>query len=233
MSTATGQSNPFSDASEFNSLSFIIARALDEVQTVSIVSVKAVNTGATTVDVQVLCNLVTGANISVPHGVISARPYLRAQGGSSGIILDPVAGDIGLMVFASRDSSAVISSKGLANPGSARRFSWSDGIYLGGILNATPTQYLKFLPGGGGIDIVSPGTVAITAPATTISGTLNVAGDTTLDQNLTVDGTSLLQGAVTATVSVTTGVLMATTVDCTNLSVSGGTVSLPAGEASA
>jgi hypothetical protein len=188
MSTATGQSNPFSDASEFNSLSFIIARALDEVQTVSIVSVKAVNTGATTVDVQVLCNLVTGANISVPHGVISARPYYRAQGGSSGIILDPVAGDIGLMVFASRDSSAVVSARGLANPGSARRFSWSDGIYLGGILNATPTQYLKFLPGGGGIDIVSPGTVAITAPATTMSGTLNVAGDTTLQSTLEVAG---------------------------------------------
>jgi len=61
---------------------------------------------------QVLVNLVTGANISVPHGVISARPYYRAQGGTSGIILDPVVGDIGVMVFASRDSSAVVAAKG-------------------------------------------------------------------------------------------------------------------------
>lgn len=178
--SATGQSNPFSDASEYNTLAFIIARALDEVQTVSIVAVKAVDTGAQTVDVQVLCNLVTGANISVPHGVISARPYYRAQGGSSGIILDPVAGDIGLMVFASRDSSAVASSKSLANPGSSRRFSWSDGIYLGGILNTTPTQYIQFLTSDGGITLHSGGTVTVDAPTLHATDDLTVAGDATI-----------------------------------------------------
>jgi hypothetical protein len=152
--SAVGQSNPFSDASEYNSLAFVIARATDEMQTVSIVQVKAVNTGTLTVDVQVLCNLVTGANISVPHGVISARPYYRAQGGKSGIILDPAISDIGLMVFASRDSSAIIAAKGIANPGSQRRFSWSDGVYLGGLLNTTPAQYIQFM--GGSIQAQTP-----------------------------------------------------------------------------
>ncbi len=170
-----GQANPFSDASEYNSMAFIIARATEKMQTVSIVEVNAVNTGAQTVDVTVLVNLVTGANQSIPHGVISARPYYRLQGGFSGIICDPVVDDIGIMVFASRDSTAVIASKGAANPGSARKFAWSDGIYFGGILNNSPTQYIKFLASGGGIDIVSAGTVTVTAPQLTASGNFNAA----------------------------------------------------------
>jgi hypothetical protein len=149
-----GQATIFSDASEYNTLDFVIARATEKMQTVSLVQVKAVNTGALTVDVQVLANIVTGSNQSIPHAIISARPYYRAQGGGNAIILDPVVGDIGVMVFASRDSSAVIAAKGLANPGSQRRFSWSDGVYFGGILNSAPTQYLQFL--GGSIQAQTP-----------------------------------------------------------------------------
>jgi hypothetical protein len=196
-----GQANIFSDASEYNTLDFVIARATEKMQTVSIVQVKAVDTGKLTVDVQVLVNLVTGANVSVPHGVISARPYYRAQGGTSGIILDPVVGDIGVMVFTSRDSSAVISAKGLANPGSARRFSWSDGIYLSGILNATPTQYLKFASGG--ITLHSPTQVTIDAPATTVTGTATVDGATTLQSTLSVASTSTFTGLITAIAGMT------------------------------
>lgn len=165
--SAVGQSNPFSDASEYNTLQFVIARAIEEVQTVSIVKVMVVDTAAQTVDVLVLVNIITGANISVPHGVISARPYYRPQGGSSAIILDPVAGDIGIMVFGSRDLTAVIAAKGAANPGSQRKYSWSDGMYFGGILNGTPTQYIKFLPADGGIEIESP--------TMTVSGDLHAA----------------------------------------------------------
>lgn len=165
--SAVGQSNPFSDASEYNTLQFVIARAIEEVQTVSIVKVMAVDTAAQTVDVLVLVNIITGANISVPHGVISARPYYRSQGGSSAIILDPEAGDIGIMVFGSRDLTAVIAAKGAANPGSQRKYSWSDGMYFGGILNGTPTQYIKFLPADGGIEIESP--------TVTVSGDLHAA----------------------------------------------------------
>jgi hypothetical protein len=202
--SAVGQSNPFSDASEFNMLDFIIARATDELQTVSIGQVSAVNTGAQTVDVQILVNLVTGANTPVEHEVIAGRPYFRLQGGDNAIICDPVVGDIGIVVFASRDITGVVAAKGAANPSSNRRFSWSDGIYLGGILNGAPTQYMQFLAAGGGINIVSPGTVAIQAPATTISGTANVAGDTTLQATLAVTGTSTLTGAVTAPGGITT-----------------------------
>lgn len=187
MSAAVGQANPFSDASEYNSLDFIIARALDKVQTVSIVEVKAVNAAAQTVDVLVLVNLITGANVSVPHGVISARPYYRVQGGTSGIILDPVAGDIGVMVFGSRDLTAVIAAKGAANPGSARRFSWSDGIYFGGVLNTAPSQYIQF----------AIGQINIETPAVVVSGSLTAAS---LHANNGYTGTFATGDSRTATV---------------------------------
>lgn len=192
-----GQATIFSDASEYNTLDFVIARATEKMQTVSIVQVKAVNTGALTVDVQVLANIVTGSNQSIPHAVISGRPYFRNQGGGNAIILDPVVGDIGVMVFASRDSSAVIAAKGLANPGSQRKFSWSDGIYFGGILNSAPTQYMQFLAAGGGVTIHSPGDITLDSPLTNVTGDLVVDGDTT------VDGTSTLTGLVTAVVGLT------------------------------
>lgn len=209
MSTAVGQANPFSDASEFNTLDFIIARATDEMQTVSIGQVIAVNAGAQTVDVKILVNLVTGANTPVEHEVIAGRPYFRLQGGGNAIICDPVVGDIGVVVFASRDITGVVAAKGAANPSSARRFSWSDGIYFGGILNGAPTQYVQFAAAGGGINIVSPGTVAIQAPATTVSGTANVVGNTTLQATLAVTGTSTLTGAVSAPGGITTTTIAA------------------------
>jgi hypothetical protein len=59
----------------------------------------------------------------------------------------------------------VIASKGAANPGSARRFSWSDGIYLGGVLNSAPSQYIQFAAGM--INIETP--------------QLNVSGNATID----------------------------------------------------
>lgn len=183
---AVGQSNPFSDADDYNYLAFIIARALEEVQTVSIVQVKAVDTAAQTVDVKVLVNIMTGARTSVPHGVISARPYYRLQGGDGAIIIDPVVGDIGVMVFASRDLTAVIASKGLANPGSYRQFSWSDGVYFGGVLNSAPAQYLKI--DASGITIVSPTAVTIQAPTITLDGDVHITGTTTGDGEGTFNG---------------------------------------------
>lgn len=187
--SAVGQSDPFSDASEFNTLDFIIARATDEMQTVSLVRVTAVDIAAQTVDVTVLVNLVTGANISVPHGVISARPYHRLQGGSNAFIVDPAEGDIGVMVFGSRDLTAVIAARAAANPGSNRRFSWSDGIYFGTVLSVAAVQYIKI--DASGITIVSPTAVSITAPTTTINGNLHVTGTTTGDGDGTFAGTDV------------------------------------------
>ena len=80
----------------------------------------------------------------------------KLQGGLSGIIVNPQVGDIGLAIFADRDISTVIDTKAQASPPSKRVMSMSDGIYIGGVLNAAMTQYIMF--GGGIIDILSPST---------------------------------------------------------------------------
>lgn len=195
MTAAYSQLLPGSDATDFTKIQFILAAALDQIQTASIVQVKAVNTGAQTVDVLVLANVMTKGGQSIPHGVIGNRPYFRLQGGLSGIICDPVVTDIGLMVFTSRDSSAVIAAKGAANPGSQRQFDWADGIYLGGLpgLNAAPTQYVQFLPGGAGINIVSPGTVTINGVTISAAGNIKGPGSIT-DGGSHVLGTHLHSG---------------------------------------
>ena len=203
--TASSQLLPGSDATDYTKISFIVAAALANMQTVSVCKVVAVNTSALTVDVQVLVNLMTGSGTSIPHGVISARPYYRAQGGSSGIILDPVAGDIGLLVFGSRDLSGVIAAKGAANPGSQRQFDWADGIYSGGLLNATPTQYLQFVASDGGVKVHTGGDITLDSPLT------NVTGDQVVDGDSTVEGVSMLVGLVTAVAGLTaTGPIIGT-----------------------
>jgi hypothetical protein len=219
---AFGQANASSDASDYNSLQFLITQALAKVQTVTVAQVKAVDTGAQTVDVLVLVNLVTGGGQPVPHGTISARPYFRLQGGTSGIICDPAEGDIGVLVFASRDIGNVVASKAQANPGSLRMFDWADGVYLGGVLNAPPTQYMQFTTGG--ITILSPTAITLQSPDNTVTGPLTVTAAVILDTTLNVTGLSTL-GVVTA------GAVTAASVATASLDVTGsgsGAITLPA-----
>lgn len=223
MTTAASQLLPGSDATDYTKISFIVAAALANMQTVSICEVSAVHAGAQTVDVRVLVNIMTAAGTSIPHGVIYGRPYFRLQGGSSGIICDPGVGDIGIVVFGSRDLSAVIAAKGAANPGSQRQFDWADGVYLGGVLNSTPTQYLQFLASGGGINLVSPTAVSITSPDNTVNGPLTVTGATTLESTL------LVALAATFTTSIESPVGSITELAVSSISpISGSTITFPA-----
>jgi hypothetical protein len=115
------------------------------------------------VDVQPLVDQQDGFGNAVPHGVLHNLPYFRMQGGVNAVILDPVVGDIGFAVFADKDISVVKNTKKQASPGSARRFSMSDGIYLGGVLNGVPTTYVQF--SGNDINITATGVVNVKAPA--------------------------------------------------------------------
>lgn len=150
MSTPTpafSSEGPNDSASDYNATVYIIKSVLAEMQTASLVEVINVDTGAKTVDIKVLTNLQTAGGVSVEHGVISGLPYFRLQGGANAIILDPQPEDIGVAVFCSRDISSVVAAKGQANPGSARTFDWSDGLYFGGLLNMSPTQFIQFVAG--------------------------------------------------------------------------------------
>lgn len=163
-----GLAQPGDGAGQYGALLFMMrAVLLKEVRTIDLVKIVAVtNSGGVSpvgfVDVQPLVNQVDGNGNATPHGVLHHLPYFRLQGGADAVILDPKAGDIGFAVFACRDISSVKATRAQANPGSNRSFDMADGVYIGGILNGTPAQYLQFTAEG--INVVSPSKVTITAP---------------------------------------------------------------------
>lgn len=150
----------------YNQLLFIVQQSIAKIQTATIVKVIACsNDGGVspvgTVDVQILVNQINGQGVPTPHVTMYGLPYLRMQGGANAVILDPQPGDIGISVFASRDISTVVSTKAQANPGSYRQYDFSDGMYLGGLLNGTPMQFIQF--SAAGITIVSPASIELEA----------------------------------------------------------------------
>lgn len=162
---------PTTGTGDFNADSANILRILARVETAALVRVVAcTNDGGLapigTVDVQPLVHQVDGYGKATPHGTIYGLPYLRMQGGSSAVILDPVAGDLGVAVFASRDTSAARSSLAPALPGSGRRHDPADGTYIGLCLGGAATQYLQFLANS--LNIVSPGTITLTVGQSSI-----------------------------------------------------------------
>jgi hypothetical protein len=173
-----GQVNPGTLGTDFNVLSFVIQQILQNVQTASLVQIiSCTNTGGLSpvgrVVVQPLVFQMTGTLQLVPHGEINDVPYLRIQGGTNAIILDPQPGDIGLAVFCSRDIANVklnpvgAVAAGGAAPGSFGSFDWADGLYLGGFLNGLPTQYVQFSPAG--ITINSSTAIQLTAESITLT----------------------------------------------------------------
>ncbi len=154
--------------SEFNAQAFLIYSILARISSATLVQVKAVtNSGgvsaAGTVDVQPLVNFVDGSGKAYVPGTLYKLPYFRMQGGADAIILDPKVNDIGIAIFADRDISSVVKNKAQANPGSSRRFDMADGIYIGGVINGEPFQYIQFTSSG--ITVSSPTAVMINAPA--------------------------------------------------------------------
>ena len=149
------------------------------------------------VAVHPLVNQIDGNNVGTPHGIIHNLPYVRIQGGTDAVILDPKIGDIGIAIFADRDISTVKATKAQANPGSRRQNDWADGLYLGGVLNGAPTQYVAFA--GGGITVVSPTKITIQAPNVEADASVQFTVNAPLItlNGLLHQGTGTLGGAAT------------------------------------
>ena len=147
-------------AAEFEA---VVNHLLGKIQTISLVLVKGVKaTGVSPVgfvDVLPMVKQIDGADNAYDLGVIYNVPYFRLQGGASAVICDPKIGDIGLCGFCSRDISTVKRSKAPSAPNTRRQFAWADGLYIGGFLNGTPSQYIWLHDGG--ITMLSPGDIDI------------------------------------------------------------------------
>ena len=144
-----GQNNANDQTHPYNTLDFLIRQRLSAVSTATLVKVVGVSNSGNvdkigTVDILPLVNLMDGAGDVTKHVTIKQIPYMRTVGGSKGIIMDPKVGDIGVVVFCDRDIQSVRNAKGQASPGSKRRFSMADAIYITSVISDAPTSYLQF-----------------------------------------------------------------------------------------
>lgn len=175
-----GNQSRQTNASDYSAIRFAIEQLLIQKHTMTIVKVLSC-TGTDspdsigTVDVLPMITQVNGSGQSVPHGELFQLPYVRIQGGTNGIVIDPKKDDIGLAIFAERDITKVVNTKEVSPPDSRRVMSMSDGVYLGGILNGELSQYIRFAAAG--LEIVTP---MMTVDASmTVNGNLEISSGAT------------------------------------------------------
>lgn len=147
-------SSPQDTTTETNAQQFLMRQFLMGKAFITLALVIKVSESGEVVSVKPMVEGFTGSGDLIPNSVIHGIPVWRLQRGASAVIMPPVVGDIGLIAICDRDITAVKATKDAALPGSNRTHSYSDAIYLGGVLNAEPSQYVKFA--NDGIDIVSP-----------------------------------------------------------------------------
>ena len=200
---------------KYAQIRFAVMQALELMQTALPVQVKScTNSGGVEpvgfVSVLPLVNQFDAQGNPTEHGIINNIPYMRVQGGANAVIMDPQPGDIGICVFASRDISAVKKNRAQSNPGSFRTYDFADGMYLGGLLNGVPTQYLLF--GTTGISMVSPTKISLQAPIVEIDAPTEIILNGPLSQgNGSNAGAATLLGPLTVTGDVVAGGISAKT----------------------
>lgn len=187
----TGRANETTGTDEFNAATFLVNQVLSGKWTITLCLVKSVSGGGigapAIVSVQPMVNQVDGTGNPTPHGTINGIPAFRLQGGAGAFVADPAVNDIGILACASRDISTVKNNRAPANPGSQRTFDPADGMYIGSLLGAAPTQYVQITADG--INIVFPGGISI---ALSSSGIVISAGSATIATS--TDGTVKING---------------------------------------
>lgn len=170
---------------------WVIQRLIRKINTTDLVKVLAVYPTAGTVgfvDVQRLVQQQTTNGVVIDNAPIYRIPYLRVQGGKSAIIIDPVVDDIGVAVFAQRDITAAVSTKAEGPAPTNRAYDAGDGLYLGGVLNADPTQWLQFFATDG---------AELVAPLFTIDGEVRTTGNVKVGTGISTTATDTTGAVLT------------------------------------
>lgn len=100
------------------------------------------------------------------------------------MIIEPKVGDKGLVVFASRDISDVVQSKGKAKPASLRKHSMSDGMYIASLLYEEPKRYME----------ITKDAVSITVPTIGDDGNVDT-GQNATNIKVTKDNVNVAVGS--------------------------------------
>lgn len=183
-----GIADIYARETQYNQLSFLMRSIINkEMNTAIPVKVTKVMVGSGSVgyvQAKPLVNDLDAQGNAVDVPIIPSLPYFRLQGGKVAIITDPVVGDIGLAIFAQKDTSNVVA--GTTDPvhaGSFRKFSMSDGWYIGGFLNQSPETFLE---------LKQDKTAILTATAgITINGDISLNGKLTATGDIKGNGHSL------------------------------------------
>ena len=171
-----GVADIYAGETDFNQISFMMRSMMQKEINVAIpvkvTKVMAGNGSVGYVQALPLVNDMDAQGNAVDVAIIPSLPYFRLQGGKVAVITDPVVGDIGVAVFAQKDTSNVVA--GTNEPvqaGSFRKFSMSDGWYIGGFLNQAPETFLE---------LKQDGTAILTANSgVTINGNVTINGELT------------------------------------------------------
>ncbi len=188
--------------SKEQALDYVVRKIIRGVHTADLVQVLAVTVGTASVGFLTVQPVVLDQDTNgyvLAQAPIYNVPFLRYQSGPSAVIMDPVEGDIGLCIFAEKDitgvkARAIQAASSLAGAAATDRVhSSADALYIGGVLNGAPTQWVKFLPGAGGIDIKTPGPLTIEA-----TGNVTItANEVVIDAPVQINSTLVTTGNIT------------------------------------
>lgn len=208
-------------------LRFVVKRLLAKMETMIPVKVTKIHPGAGSppapgkVDVQPLLTMLDAQGNVTEPGIVSGLPVQRLQGGPWAIICDPAVGDFGYIVAASRDVSNVVKTPGIRNPGSFRQYSYSDSVYVPGILNAVPAASL-WLKSDGTMVLTTKDGVVVKSDG---SGNLSMADSHT--NTITTSSTGIIASANGTSIEVNHSTQRCNIVAVSGLWVNGVQVTVP------
>ena len=130
---------------EYNALNFIITSIIKStVNTCYAVTVTEVDADNQKVTVKPLITQIDADNNKIELPEIFEIPYFRYSAGRTAVKLDPVAGDIGIMIAFKSDSNNIkIGDNNQILPATFLNYPMYSGIYIGGMLNNEPENYIE------------------------------------------------------------------------------------------
>jgi len=162
-----GQQPLAAGTTPYNAMAFVFEQLLARAAFCKVVEVKAVDSEAKTVDVLPLLKQVDGLGNTTEQLTVFGLPYIALQAGTTAVEMTPVVGDRGLCIVVDRDISSLKENKAPSQPGSRRRNSISDGVYIAGLFNEAAEQYVR----------IAPEQITIKAPTIAVEGDLTVTGN--------------------------------------------------------
>lgn len=214
-----GLRDPYTTASDYNQLEFIVRRIVSEmVNTSALVRVDGCTSQgpdgpAGTVTATPLVAQTDAEGNALPMTQIPSMPHGRVQGGIAALIIDPVPGDIGVASFCKSDSSTVKpGTSEPQRPGSFRNFDQADGMLVATVSNKAPKVWIEIrqdktiiihAPEGCTIEtdkiaeIKAAEGIVLDTPQTTITGNLTATGEK--GNAISMTGNVQLDGSLTST----------------------------------